>query len=514
MKAFIARHSERIRGALSGFDRLVFRGTLRRISFAQGLMGLLWKRKVLLKEFGAFAERETARLRAASEHEARRLGRPVIYLPSSETSKEAEALKIARRDGISKGLIAVITSTEPCFGFDVYKNRSTKMLELVSRKRKCLHIYHYWMDPTFGFMYGRIQTWFPFSIQIGINGREWLAHQMDGRGIRYKRRDNCFTQIEDLEAAQELMHQQLTTDWPAALGRVAGSLNPAHGAMFQDFPVAYYWSAWQSEWATDLMFKSAGILAEIYPALVMHGITTFSSPDVMRFLGRRFRGDFEGAVVSDFKERPEGVRIKHRAGGNSVKLYDKEGSVLRAETTINHPEEFKIFRPKEADPDGPPAWRTLRRGISDLHRRSQVSQACNDRYLSALAAVDTSIPIGDLIGPFLKPKTSKNMRLRALRPWAEPDMTILRTIARGEFNIRGFRNRDLQQALFTAVASDPSETRKRSARVTRILRLLRGHGLIQRISGTHRYRLTARAQQFLPAVLAVERVTLQRLNAA
>ncbi len=514
MKAFIARHADRILGVLSGFDRLVFRGTLRRISFSEGLMSFLWKRQVLLKDFGAFAEATTKTLREASEVEARRLGRPVIHLTSSRTDKEKLAERILKQDGISRGLIAVLTCVEPCMTFDIHRNREAKRLELVTRFRKCLHLYHYWIDPLFGFMHGRIQTWFPFSIQVCLNGREWLARQMDQAGVAYKRRDNCFAWIEDVEAAQKLMDQQLATAWPEKLTQIARALNPVHDRIFKDFETNYYWSAWQSEWATDLMFKSSAALAQIYPPLVLHGITSFSSPDVMRFLGRKVRSDFQGEIVSDFKDRPEGVRIKHRVGVNSVKLYDKQGSVLRAETTMNDPGDFKVFRPKEGEPKGKPAWRQLRRGVADLHRRAQVAQACNERYLDAFAAVDTATPFGEILQHVCKPTTWKRQRVRALRPWAEPDLSLLRAIGHGEFQLNGFRNRDLQALLYTHPATDQQENRARSGRVTRLLRLLRAHGLIKKVPSTHRYKLTSLATQLIPAVLAVQRATLQQLQAA
>jgi len=195
------------------------------------------------------------------------------------------------------------------------------------------------------------------------------------------------------------MDRQLKSAWPKLLGRIARMLNPAHGSIFEDFPVDYYWSVYQSEWATDAMFKNSSALAEIYPALVQHGITAFSSPDVMRFLGKKVHGAYQGEIISDFKDRPEGVRIKHRVGLNSVKLYDKQGSVLRAETTINNPYGFKVFRPVEGDAGGRCAWRLMRKGIADLHRRSRVSQASNERYLDAPASVDTSTPLGKLAIP-------------------------------------------------------------------------------------------------------------------
>ena len=60
-------------------------------------------------------------------------------------------------------------------------------------------------------MHARIQTWFPFGIQIYINGREWLAKTMDANQLGYIRRDNCFVALAEPERAQQLMDQQLST---------------------------------------------------------------------------------------------------------------------------------------------------------------------------------------------------------------------------------------------------------------------------------------------------------------
>lgn len=141
------------------------------------------------------------------------------------------------------------------------------------------------------------------------------------------------------------------------------------------YPVDYYWSVHQSEWATDILFASPQALSEIYPQLVRAGIATFSSPDVMRFLGKRLHGNYAGELISDYKSRPEGMRVKHRAGANSVKMYDKGGRILRVETTLNDPKPFKVFRPLEGNPRGACAWRPMRKGIGDLPRRARISQA-------------------------------------------------------------------------------------------------------------------------------------------
>lgn len=516
MDLFLQRHASDVTGVLRGFDRLVFRGNIRAITFPEGMRGFLWKRQVLLKEFGDYSKAVTEQLKAASLAEAELHGRHVEFLQSPKINKEALAQRIAVRDKIESGLVCVLKSQEPSPSFEVFRNRSAKRLELKSRIRPSMAIYQYFVDPVFGFMNARIQTYLPFRIQVCMNGREWLGRMLDREGIRYDRRDNCFASIDDVERAQELMDSQLEVAWPEALRRIARQLNPAHDEIFEGTTIDYYWSVYQSEWATDLMFRDAATLARLYPLLVHHGITSFSSGDVMRFLGHELRGGFafQGEVVSDFKRRPEGVRVKHRVGQNSVKVYDKQGSVLRTETTLNDPKGFKVFRPKEGDPKGKPSWRPLRRGIADLHRRARVSQAANDEYLDALASVETTTSVGDLVNGICRPITWKGRRSRALEPWSEPDLPLLKAINRGEHCVNGFRNRDLQPMLHATAARTAAEKRQRMGRVSRQLRLLRAHGLIRKVPHTHRYRLTARGRDIATAILATQAVSLQQLNEA
>jgi hypothetical protein len=384
--------------------------------------------------------------------------------------------------------------------------------------RKCLFLYDYRIHPTLGFMHARIQTWFPFNIQVCLNGREWLARQMDRVGLGYRRKDNCFPSLEDFAQTQQLMHQQLQTDWPQLLAGIAQELNPAHEAMFGNFVAPYYWSTYQSEWATDVVFRDSPTLAELYPRLIRHGMSSFASPDVMRFLGHKVpehggvRGTFKGEVVSDTKHRPEGVRIKHRLNGNSIKMYDKHGSVLRVETTINAPRDFKVFRPTEGHPDGPLHWQKMRQGIADLHRRTVVSQAANDRYLEALAHVDDASPLGTLVYALCRPASLNGRRVRALQPWGPEDFALLQAVNRGEFAINGMRNRDLCRLLFADPASTPEDQRRRSASVTRKLRLLRAHGLLKKVSRTHRYQLTELGRKAITALLTAHAASTEKLS--
>jgi len=518
VEGFVSRHASAVIGVLSGFDRLVFRGTLRLLAHRGGMMNYLSSVGVLLKDFGAHVNAMSDRLKTASQATALRTGRPVMYLASSASDKEQTAREIAAREGIDRGLICILTAVEPCLTYEIVRKRDAKVLDLEPRRRKCLHLYHYQIHPLFGFMHARIQTWFPFAIQVCLNGREWLSRSLDKTGLTYAKRENCFVWLEDTGTAQRLMDRQVRVGWPKLLDEIAHSLNPQHDAMFATRPIDYYWTTYQSEWATDILFRDAATLGRLYPRLVHHGLTTFLSPDVMRFLGRnippsgRLPPGLKADVVSDMKTRPEGVRLKHRLGDNAIKMYDKQGSVLRVETTINDVTDFKTFRPPEGNAAAPKSWRIMRKGIADLHRRAEVSQAANDRYLQALASVEETTSVGKLAERLCRPVKHNGRRVRPLNPYSPDDAKLLEIVSRGEFNLNGFRNRDLRQLLFDDEAASRDLKRRHAAAVTRKLALLRAHHLIRKVPASHRYRLTAAGRTVVTALITARNASTTELT--
>ncbi len=208
------------------------------------------------------------------------------------------------------------------------KSRKTGRLEATRRERKCLHHYLYLIDPEFGFMHVRIQGWIPYEIQVYINGREWLARQLDKRRIGYVRYDNSLVKIDKLEVAGELCERFAHRAWPRVLNAFARMLNPILPAIRAADYGGYYWVLDQAEIATDVMFTSRPKLLEIWPDLVRHAALNLSSQDVLGFLGRKLHPSLAAEVVTDAKRRPEGWRIRHRMAGNWVKVYDK-ASILQ-----------------------------------------------------------------------------------------------------------------------------------------------------------------------------------------
>ena len=515
VKRFVSRYSALVTAVLSGFDRVVFRGSLTALARGAGMAFFLKKAGVRLLDFKKFVFTTSEQLKAAALADAERLGRPIQFLERSSISKEDLARHLLAKHPVASGLICAFKAIEPCMSFEYHRSQDVNERGLALRPRKCLHIYKYFLHPRFGFFNARIQTWFPFKIQICLNGREWLARQLRRRNSQFKQADNCFTWLGNPVLAQRLMDEQLDTDWPAALNEIARSLNPLHEKIFAPWPMDYYWSGYQTEWASDLMFTDPQTLASIYPSLVRHATNHFKSSDVMRFLADKAPGNFTGQIVTSFKDRCEGVRVKHWVRGNSIKMYDKAGSILRIETTIADPNDFKVLRPPHNKPDGKLSWQRLRKGVADLHRRARVSQRANDTYLEALAAVDDTTPCSRLFDAVARPVLDEGHRYRAIRIGDPDDIAMLAAITRGEFAVAGFRNRDLQRLLYPNEARDcPAARRRVSARVGRKLRLLRAHGLIRRVQKTHRYRLTTRGQLLAAALSATRDASLKQLNVA
>jgi len=387
---FIQKHQKDVMGILHSFDRLRLQGSLRYLYCTDVFKEYLSKAKVLYKDFKGFATGLTNEICQSAQSLAQSLKRPFIYLSSSAISKEEEARKLAQRNRIKEGLVAIFRCVEPCRTYKMRGNYQTKMLEPHLELGKCMHLYFYVQDQRFGLLHLRLQTWFPFLIHICLNGHDWLARQMDEKGLRYRKADNKFTWIENFEAAQELADAQLSTDWVALCEQLRRSYHPLHEKIGRPLNgLSYYWTAPQSEFASDILFRSQSVLDRLFPRLILHAMLNFGCDQVMRFFGRKLQGNFGGDVVSDLRRRSEGVRIKHWLNENSVKLYNCL-NVLRQETTIHNPKDLKVYRAAETQPDGPLAWRVLRQNVADIYRRAEISRAANERYLTALAAANTT----------------------------------------------------------------------------------------------------------------------------
>jgi hypothetical protein len=502
MSAFEIVHQERVVGKLTCFDRVIFKGHLA-LNRPGAMKAFLDSQGVLLKEFGGYVARVTDDLKAHAQRVAAEAGRPYLYLAETHTkakgrSKEELARDLAEADGVTEGLICVLAAVEPCSSFEIYRNRQTHRLEVARRRRKCLHFYFYFLDRDLGFCHVRLQSWFPFEVQVWANGREMLTKALDRAGIGYTRYANAFTRVDNWKAAQRAADKLAARRWPRLLDRLAKAVNPFLATLTKAHFGGYYWVADQVEVATDIAFRSRPALEAVLPMLFQHASSAFSATDVLRFLGRKLHPALAAEVTTDARRRPEGWRVKHRMARNSIKVYDK-ANVLRVETTINNPAEFRILRVK----DGHRRWCPMRKGVANLWRYHQVGRGANQRYLDALAAATDHRPGIAVLDRHCQPITNRGKRHARLNPTANDDLILYRAVLAGEHTINGFRNHHLQHRLWPRPPKDPDDARRRCARTSRQIAKLRGHGLVAKVPRQRLYRVTPYGQRFMTAALAV-----------
>jgi hypothetical protein len=474
----------------------------------------LSSQKVLYKDFKPFVEKISNRVKEQAKQMAAAQQRPYIYLTSSQGSKEERAREIMERDQIKMGLICILACLEPCWSFGIRRDQQSKRLQLIKTERKCLHLYFYFADREFGLMHVRLQTWLPLTIQVCLNGPEYLAKQMTQAGIAYEQQRNCFTHIADFERAQALSEQLTTRNWTSFLQALARKVNPWLDPRGELVLHPYYWTIREGEYATDILFTDTEALTAVYPALIDHAIKQFHSEDVLRFLGRRNNSQPKGEVRTSLQRRVEGLRIRHWVEENSIKMYDKAGSVLRVETTINKPKRFQVRR-RKTNKAGTVVmkWLPLRKGIADISRRVAISRAANERYLEALAVVGEPTPSHKLLDQVSKGVERKGRKFRPLRPISPEDSRIFSTILRGEFHIQGVRNTDLRQHLYPQTEHNQTQRRKDSGRITRYLSLLQSHQLIYRVPKTNYYRVTKKGNEVMSTAIKFRQTDIALLAA-
>jgi hypothetical protein len=495
VQSFLAKHADKITGVLSCFDRLIFRGHLP-FSHPKGMEGFLAQRGVLLKDFRAFALKHSAFIKAHALGLAAEAGRPYIFL-RKRIRKEDRVRQIIRAEGLTEGLVCVFGVQESCSSFKIAYGEGRPQLRRTYPR--CLVLYFYYLDPECGLIHVRLPTWFPFTLQVYLNGHDWLARQLDRRGLGYRQQDNAFLALDDLASAQQLADQLTRKKWRRFLDALAKRVNPLLRTLLRK--VNYYWVTDQAEYATDILFKDRDSLHSLYQCLLRHAILVFSADDILGFLGKKLDPRFQGEITSDCKKRPQGFRIKHRYDGNWLKMYDKFGLVLRIEMVINRPRPFKVFRWGTRKGQRLRGWFPLTKSVAFLGRYAELSRQATRRYLEALAVVEDPRASERVLERACNPVPYKGQRKRALNPLSDAEQRLFCAVLRGEHHQRGFYSRDVAKYLDFKPTTDPQEKRRQSGHVGRLLQLLRAHGLIKKIQRTRRYRITANGLAFMSAAI-------------
>jgi hypothetical protein len=494
---FLDKFADSIIATLSCFDRVIFKGHLpfggedhlnRFVDHALGM-----RRTDFLK----FLEGKSDELVAHGKLLAEQQGVPYQYLQGSHRKEELVRQLIHERR-LHEGPVAIFCCQETCRTVKLRYGKQRPRLVFTSRPQRVL--YYYFLDADFGLMYLRLQTWFPFTFQVYVNGHDWLARQLQQRGLGFVQHDNAFTQLDQPEPAQRLADRFPKLRWVTLLNRWARQVNPLLQQPWlrgQD----YYWVLDQAEYSTDLLFRDRATLADLYPRLLDQAALHFSAQDILTFLGRRLHPRFDGEVLTDCKkDRWPGARIKHRVKNNWLKMYDKFGQILRIETVINNPREFRVRRRRCRQGVQRLVWCPMNKGVANFYRYQQVAAAANQRYLRALAVVDNPAPAYRQAERLAQPKVSHGRSYAGFNPARRQDVRLFQAVLRGDHLLHGFRNADIRRLLHPE-GKEASVRRRQSAAVGRLLKRLHVRGLLAKVPRTRRWRVTEAGQRLLGAVV-------------
>ncbi len=489
------RYEEEIAGVLSCYDRVIIQGTLPIFCYAEGMTRYLHARSIRIFDFAAFAKPLTDAIKANAEALAAQNGLQIDYIRKKNFRKEERIQEILRKRGTEPGLVWIFSALEPCTTYQPWFNKQSKQAYLRPDDGKCLHYYFYFIDPELGLCYVRVPTRCPFRLQFYCNGHNWLARQLERRGIGYRLLDNAFVALDDFPKAQ-----QLADAWEAGrLHRKLDEFAQRYCPILKQIEESYHWSLETAEYATDIVFRRQADLQAIYGQLIRTAIHTVKPDDIATFLGKKLNGNYQDEMGNRYNVRLEGTRVRHSMGMASIKMYDKFGQILRIETTTKDVTFFRHYREVEQrNGEAVMKFAPMKKTIYSLAPLRELLAASNRRYLEFLSAIDNPSSGFGKLNKISRTVHDEARSYRGFNFFDQEDETLFLALARGEFTISGLQNKTLRRWL----------PQYNSGQLSRILRRLRTHGLIKKAAHCYKYYLTALGKHVIALGLKLKQLVI------
>ena len=333
------------------------------------------------------------------------------------------------------------------------------------------HYYFYCVDDDFGPFFLKFSSYFPFTGRLCLNGHEYVKRQLAKEGIAYEALDNGVLRCADPQRLQAIA-DGLTAEKIEAFFRKWLSRLP------HPFPAAdraagyrYELSILQAELSLTQVLDRP-MAGRVFFEQVLRDNLDLGRPDNVQLLfDRQVRkstpGRFRTRVIT------AGVLPSLYVDYKSTRLkqYFKEGRALRTETIINNPADFRLGRRLA----NLPAYREL--GFAANRRLLDVEKASADSWLGEAVFREVTAPCQ--VG---------RQRASAL-PYGDPvTLALLHLLLLFRLVPHGFRSHELREHYARLLGKDPQQCT--AGHLTYQLRRLRLHGLIVRVAGSHRYRVT------------------------
>jgi hypothetical protein len=338
------------------------------------------------------------------------------------------------------------------------------------------HFYVYAVDADFGPFFLKFCSYFPYNARLCVNGHEWAKRQAAKEGIAFTELDNGFATVEDPARLQTLCDelgpaqiQALLDKWLAVLPHPFTPEDEAAGYRYEI-------SILQAEFSLTQVLDRP-VSGRVFFEHVVRDNLDAGRPDRISLVfdrriiskGRRQTpGHFRTRVITEGVTPSLYIDYKH----TSIKQYHKHGTALRTETTINNTRDFGIGKRLT----NLPALREI--GFSANRRLLGVQRLSHNPIHAEQAFTAVHHPI----------VTPDGHRIAGLRLGDRRAHALLQALLIFRLLPHGFRNPDLRNLLAQLLGKAPIEIT--AGQITYDLRRLRAHGLITRVPGTHRYRIT------------------------
>jgi len=478
MELLTQRYNEKITGVLCCYDRVVITGTLPVLSNAHHMTVYMFQNNIRIFDYAKFAEPYRDKLKENAEMIAKEAGIKIEFIRKGNVRKECIIEKILQKRGNHTGLVHILSVMEGCTTYKPWHDKTTHKTFLKYDQSKCLTYYFYFIDELLGLCYVRVPTWLPFKLQIFYNGHNWLSNELTNKEIRHRMIDNSFVCIDDWDIAQQISDSLSIEKLHKKLDTFAQKYCP----VLKEFKQQYHWSIMQCEYSTDIVFNKQDDLKPLYEQLIEKAIHSVKPENIISFLGKKMHGKYEGEIGNNYHVRIEGSRIKHAMGTASIKMYDKFAQILRIETTVNDVTFFKHYR-EVIHRDGTSTQKeaSMKKNIYSLKPLREILSASNKRYLEFISAIDDNTIGHKKLEKATEPKKRDHRNYKGLNFFSKADKKIVLALAKGEFNIYGFRCKDLAKHL----------VKYSSDQLSRLIKRLRVLGIIKRIGKSYKYYLTS-----------------------
>jgi hypothetical protein len=473
--------------AYTCWDRIVLNGYLERLQRPENLIYFFHDVVGIACLEPAVLEQRTNAYKAWVRRVTDELGIPVLQAPPAPprgVRKEHFVLPFYRRLKGTEGIACVLTSMEQGRTFVSYTPRYSPPsgdanYRLIKACRKqFLHYYFYVLDPVMGPMSVRVATYFPFNVTLYFNGHSFVAQELERVGVRFRKADNAFLAVADVDALQTAADrlsaavlQRRCTHWVRRLVPVFSRVER------EALQPGYRYSMAQMELATDVVFKRSSPLMALFQRACELGVLVGGAERTTQLFGRRIDRRYQGKLQTVLDQREAGHPVLRWYYQTSfAKNYTRGDDhhadrILRAETCSNDTRHFGVGR-----------------RLDNLPLLRQKLAATNERTLALQAALlASSVDTGQLAS-LANPTLVGQRRVPGVKLHDDRVIRLLETLLHPAAFATEWTTRELHARVLARHQLADNDYRLSQLRYD--LAKLRAKGLVQRLGRTRRYRLT------------------------